>query len=1366
MSKYSQAVVDDLLQHLDALDVLELIDYHPESMQRNGDIIVSYCPLSQNHSGRYLTVHIKTRQFESTPPTMPEQRGSIIDLFARCRRIPFDDAMEKLADEFRVLLVESAEPGALQGLLDQARDLLTQAEPTEGKIRDGFMEQAEKRLHRLGELEPENIGAQRELFRLRLLQKNLITLHPVTARLMVMEKKAGNAPGAIEAAQQHLIAFPNDFAIRRQLADTLIESGETGGAIGELMTLADFAEQANQVDAALSAYRRVQDLGDHGVDVHPMIVALLMTKQRREEAGSEMLRRVDELRADKHYAEALETARRMLVMAPASDATKLQIVELTILCGMDDEALEKCLVIVDELLEASNYQKATEALRSLAASRPENIMIMEMLVTARRHIAEDSETVDLQHRLVELHRKHGDPAAALLMLEEMLSSNPDDVRTLRAMASFLDAEGEEDRIVPLLRRIAEIERASGNVEEALVACREILLRSEIEKDAHEWLIELLFETSRDEEAVKQVESLATKLQKAGEDVRLVALLQRTHERAPNSLVVIVMLSSVLKRLGDVKRSNALLAKIGGELLSAMQFEQAEKTVRELLEADPENPQLHEILGSIYHSGNKLERAKKSYLQAAGRLATLDRPADCRAVLEKVLSISPNDMEVLGSLSDLCTELGDEAGVIAIAERQIGILLAEKKYDQVVEQAQMILELQPDHSHAHQELIAAYEGLGDAEQANRARRVLATVLRAASKTVEEADLLREIVRRQPDSREALERLIAILSAEKMETELARRVDELLALEKDHPERGIRHLRELVKEHKNNPDLRLRLARLFRDADRMDDMVAELQTTIEHYEAEKNFPEARKLYKEILEHAPESVSTRAGLIELLRREGPATEAVQHYLILARQFQKARKLNEAAQAFEEIYQLDPESEELHRSHASLLKDMGKDDEAAVRLRSLASVFGQQGKHEKAISVLMEILDDQPGNLEVRREIIAFRRASGKTQQAVEDLNSLAALLHEEGDEEGAIGARREAADTMPDAPEIRLMLIKELQDADRKSEAQAETLALAQVYSNSGRHEKGLSVIDGVLAENPSNINARRTKARIYDTMGDEKRALAEYRELQLHLDSVSLKVAPTESRSPSNDENYPQLQLMNAYDFDSFVVGSRNNFAYATAKAVAEHPGSARNPLFLYADVGLGKTHLLHAIANYLKAKRPDIRILYTSTEYFTSELIDAIQSNTVTQFRNKHQQSDVLLLDDVQFLAGKERAQEEFFHIFNLLYQKQRQIVVTSDRPPKDIEHLNMRLRSRFGQGVIVDIQTPDADTRLAILKAENARGSLDVPDPVLQVLAERVASNVRELKGAYNQLITQHEIGGLPLDQKTANAIVDKYFTG
>ncbi|HEV8543801.1 MAG TPA: chromosomal replication initiator protein DnaA, partial [Verrucomicrobiae bacterium] len=202
------------------------------------------------------------------------------------------------------------------------------------------------------------------------------------------------------------------------------------------------------------------------------------------------------------------------------------------------------------------------------------------------------------------------------------------------------------------------------------------------------------------------------------------------------------------------------------------------------------------------------------------------------------------------------------------------------------------------------------------------------------------------------------------------------------------------------------------------------------------------------------------------------------------------------------------------------------------------------------------------------------------------------------------------------------------------------------------------------------------------------------------------------------------------------FDNFVVGSNNNFAHAAALAVAQAPGKSYNPLFVYGGVGLGKTHLLHAIGQYVVHHKKGAKVAYVSSEKFTNEYIDGIQNNQLVRFRKKYRQTDVLLIDDIQFLSGKERIQEEFFHTFNALHENHKQIVLTCDRPASEIQNLEHRLVSRFEWGLVTDLQPPDVETRVAILRKKEKTMGVELPPEVINFLAQRIRANIRRLEGA------------------------------
>ena len=258
-------------------------------------------------------------------------------------------------------------------------------------------------------------------------------------------------------------------------------------------------------------------------------------------------------------------------------------------------------------------------------------------------------------------------------------------------------------------------------------------------------------------------------------------------------------------------------------------------------------------------------------------------------------------------------------------------------------------------------------------------------------------------------------------------------------------------------------------------------------------------------------------------------------------------------------------------------------------------------------------------------------------------------------------------------------------------------------------------------------------------------------------------ISINDYKKDSEANSAEIESNKLSLNPKYTFETFVIGNNNRFAHAAALAVGNEPGNSYNPLFIYGGVGLGKTHLMHAIGNRILENNKYANVLYVTSEKFTNQLINAIKDNKNEAFRNRYRTIDVLLIDDIQFIAGKERIQEEFFHTFNTLYENRKQIIISSDKPPRDIPFLEDRLKSRFEWGLLADISCPDYETRLAILRKKAQDENIVIDDFILSNIANKIDSNIRELEGVFNKIVARASLTHSPITIELAENIINEF---
>lgn len=314
----------------------------------------------------------------------------------------------------------------------------------------------------------------------------------------------------------------------------------------------------------------------------------------------------------------------------------------------------------------------------------------------------------------------------------------------------------------------------------------------------------------------------------------------------------------------------------------------------------------------------------------------------------------------------------------------------------------------------------------------------------------------------------------------------------------------------------------------------------------------------------------------------------------------------------------------------------------------------------------------------------------------------------------------------------------------------------IAVKNTFFKNMLEEHYASVIEGILSGiMGKNINLIIETMEEPAASNDFKEIIRESQPAETHQTEL---FDDKQTEAPESDT---ESNLNPRYVFETFVIGNSNRFAHAAAQAVANNPANAYNPLFLYGGVGLGKTHLMHAIGNRIKQNDPRMKVLYISSEKFTNEIVNSIYNKTTEAFRKKYRNIDCLIIDDIQFLKGKEQTQVEFFHTFNTLYEANKQIIISSDRLPKEIETLEERLRTRFESGLTADIQPPDLETRMAILRKKASTDGVELPNEVITLLATNITTNIREIEGAYTKVVAYASLMNMPITIETAKKALD-----
>ena len=813
-----------------------------------------------------------------------------------------------------------------------------------------------------------------------------------------------------------------------------------------------------------------------------------------------------------------------------------------------------------------------------------------------------------------------------------------------------------------------------------------------------------------------------------------------------------------------------MLEVGRLLAEQGSLERAHAALERALKCVPEHLAAREAMADV------LTRQDLT-LQAIGIYSDLTefyaREGEASAVIriaQKVLAIQPDHLATLLTLARAYSQDGQVDKQLLTQTRLVQLYAQGQSYTRASDLCEEILAQHEDYTPALEQLVAIAEATRHATQSVKYLWKLSQVHARAGRREEEQGILEQILAKDPLYMQAWFRHLELLMQWATPRVLAASVGQFVercqaAARLDD---AVEVLEDLRQTSTPKPEIFAGLAKLYHAKEDNESLKAALRTQAELLGKLLRDDEALEVWGELAQLQPEDLSIPRTRIEIMMRNDMKAEACEEYRRLASVLVLRGRYEEAQVSLLEVLAQNPRDAAARDDLISIFIQTRDFERAADQIEEAAGRMLEEGRLREAVEIFERIFEFDPRRAETYHKIIAIRQRMGDLDGALQTYGRLLDCLEDKAEVASFEQAALEAINLAPDSFAIRTRLAEFYARQGRRQEAESVLLTLAVRQIEKEEFDNAEGTLARLLEINPDSVPARAHRAQLMARRGQTNEALTEFISLTGSLATARIGGTGPEMVGAFRSGNYEGFPLLKDYTFDTFVVGERNNFAHATAMAVSRAPAKNYNPLFLYSDVGLGKTHLCHAIAHYILERHPQLRLLYTAAEDFVAELIDAIQSNQIAQFRNRHKLTDVLIVDDVQFLSGKERAQEEFFHVFNAIFQAGKQIVLTSDRPPKDIAHLEKRLKSRFGAGIIVDIQPPDLETRVAILRHElktrGKEGALD--DPVLLYVAEQVDSNIRELKGALNQVLARHEYSGKKMDLESTREVLERNITG
>ncbi|MBN1901808.1 tetratricopeptide repeat protein [Candidatus Sumerlaeota bacterium] len=1359
MSIYPEKIIKEIIDQIDVRTILEAINYRTDTIQEIGDTVKSFCPIHKEQVFRTLIINKKDKTYRCSYSLCPGNKGGdLISLFALSYNLDYDQGVAKMVKELNM----DIELPTTQEFIDKT------VEVAENYLELGVLDESEKYFSKVVEIQPNNIEAQKGLLEIYNIQKKndiIIKQLKIVVSLLMEIRQLDDA---LIYCSQLVDKVPESKEARHWMVECYLGQENLQAALGEYMNLADLYEADSDFENALETYRKIENLGLDIIDVYPHIINVLVASNRTEEAIQETLKRAENFHTAKEYEKTLDCYKYILELDENRNDIRREYIQLAIKLGLTEERIDECMKIIDDLLLQHALKEAVESLQTMLQATPDNLKIIGKIVEVYLQQGRHEEAITLQLRLALLYEQAERLEDALSTLQKITEYQADNLEALSHTASLLYKKGESGRAIDTYKNIIEIQEQKGNLLETSATYDKLIQIAPDEILYKEQQIEILIKANETEKAFTKAEEMIDYLEAKKNYELVIEKIRFALNLKPEGDALIIRLADLLTRLKRLTEARDEYYHAYEVYRNTGRLDQATSQLMRCLDINPNDQKAIFALAETFSEIGDFRKALFHFKKLSSLLLDEGNLEEAEKVLQKIITLQPDDINTLILLVNIYQQLGYENEVVKTNERLSQLYIEKEAYNKVIEVCQDILSIRPENISAHEKLIFVYEKTNKRKEAIQHWFNLADIYDNLNDFTKEEECFKAILKIDNANIEA-RRLYIFLLLKNDQKQSAYKEARVLSdqyVMRRQADQAIELYNQLIKSDPDELSINLHLLDLYKKSAQTPQIIGQTLRLIEIYAQQEQISAVAEYYRQLLQYEPENVEFHNALIDTYLTLNQKDEAKTQCFALAELFLKKEDMDNAEQAYERVLTLNAEDQETFRKLIALNRKRENFSKAIELINHIADLQHKQGDAQQAIDTLREIFEIDAMNIENYRKIINIHREQEQIDKAIEMYLSLYDIFLNTGMMDDGIKTLKEAIDLKPDETQLRKKLVSAYITQDNIEESVKESFRICDIYVKSELYQEVLNTLAEILEHDPSNIQAKKRRAETYALMGDEKKALMEFMKISSDLDKIFTSPTPSGAgASPEAEYAIPELPIVEDYTFDSFVVGTRNNFAYATAMAVAKAPAQNYNPLFLCSDVGLGKTHLIHAIANYIKKHYPEMKILYTNSEEFTTQLIDAIQNNTILQFRARHKNTNLLLLDDVQFLAGKERAQEEFFHLFNTLFQAKKQIVITSDRPPKDIAHLEKRLKSRFAAGIIVDIQPPDMLTRAAILKRERDHlADVEVNDHLINLIAEKVDTNIRDLKGAFNQIIARQRITNQPITEEMVVQILDSLF--